>query len=44
MKDNDCKALASIAVCALGAISMYVTLGSTGVGWALLGLYFIWSK
>lgn len=36
------KAVASVAVCILGAVSMYVTEGETGVGWAILGLLIIW--
>ena len=36
------KGLASIAVCALGAWSMYVSNGTTGVGWAILGILLIW--
>ena len=36
------KGMASIAVCALGAYCMYITNGRTGVGWAILGLMFIW--
>ena len=36
------KAVASLGVCFLGAVSMYVTNGETGIGWAILGLMFIW--
>ena len=36
------KAIASISVCILGGVSMYITNGSTGIGWAILGLMFIW--
>lgn len=36
------KALASIAICALGGYCMYMTKGNTGIGWAVLGLYIIW--
>ena len=36
------KAIASVAVCALGAISMHISDGNTGVGWSILGLMFIW--
>lgn len=36
------RGLASVAVCALGAYCMHVTNGSTGVGWAILGLFLIW--
>ncbi len=36
------KGLASIAVCCLGAYSMYITKGNTGVGWSILGLFLIW--
>jgi len=37
------KAVGSIAVCLLGAVSMYLSKGQTGVGYAIIGLYFIWS-
>ena len=36
------KAVASIAVCYLGVESMIITDGSTGVGWGILGIMFIW--
>lgn len=35
--------IASVAVCSLGAFSMYITKGKTGVGWAILGLFIIWT-
>jgi hypothetical protein len=41
------KALATVAVCALGAASMYLTRGSaepTGIGWAILGILLIWGN
>lgn len=38
------RGLASIGVCALGAYSMYVTNGTTGIGWAIFGLLLIWSN
>jgi len=38
------KGIATIGVCALGAYCMYVTNGSTGVGWAIWGVFFIWAK
>jgi hypothetical protein len=38
------KGLASIAVCLIGAYSMRITDGGTGVGWAILGLMFIWAN
>ena len=37
-----CKAIASIAVCAMGAYCMKLTNGTTGVGWAIFGLIVIW--
>ena len=37
------KAIASVAVCVLGAASMYITKGETGVGWAIFGMWLIWS-
>jgi len=36
------KAIASVAVCAAGAYSMHVSQGSTGIGWAILGILLIW--
>jgi len=36
------KAIASVAVCAAGAASMYWSNGSTGIGWAILGIMIIW--
>ena len=36
------KGLASVAVCAAGALSMYISNGETGIGWTILGLIFIW--
>lgn len=36
------KGIASIAICAAGAYSMYVSSGTTGIGWAVLGLMIIW--
>lgn len=36
------RAIASVAVCAAGAFCMYITNGSTGIGWAILGLMIIW--
>jgi hypothetical protein len=36
------KGLASVAVCALGAVSLYLTHGQCGMGWTILGLYIIW--
>jgi len=38
------RALASIAVCILGGWCMYVSHGSTGVGWAILGIALIWGS
>jgi len=42
MDKETAKAIASVAVCALGALSMYVTKGETGIGWAIFGLVLIW--
>ncbi len=36
------KAIASVAVCAAGAYSMWVSNGSTGIDWAIVGLLLIW--
>ena len=37
------KGIATIGVCALGTLCMYWTKGETGVGWAILGVFFIWA-
>lgn len=37
------KGLASFAVCAMGAFSMEITGGETGVGWSIIGIYLIWT-
>ena len=42
MKDNLGKGLATIGVCAMGAFVMWLTNGRTGIGWAILGMLFIW--
>jgi two-component system chemotaxis sensor kinase CheA len=44
MSNNTTRAIASVAVCALGAFSMWVTAGATGVGWAVLGILLIWGS
>lgn len=36
------RAVASVAMCALGALAMYLTGGETGIGWAVLALFLIW--
>lgn len=36
------KTIATIAVCTLGIVSMYITHGETGIGYATIGLIFIW--
>lgn len=37
------KGMASIGICVLGGgVCMYFTKGSTGIGWAVFGLYIIW--
>jgi len=41
---NNNKGIATIAVCALGAWSMYISNGNTGIGWAILGVLLIWSN
>lgn len=38
------KAIASIAVCSLGAYCMYTSNNETGIGWAILGLFIIWNS
>ena len=43
LEDNTTKAVASIAVCAAGAFSMWISGGSTGIGWAILGIFLIWN-
>ena len=42
MKVDINKGLATIAVCALGAVAMHYTNGEAGVGWAVLGIFLIW--
>jgi len=37
------KSFATIAICGLGLGCMEITNGETGVGWALLGLFFVWA-
>ena len=37
------RAIASVAVCATGGLSMWITGGKTGIGWAVLALFFIWA-
>jgi hypothetical protein len=44
MNKNIAKAIASIAVCAMGAFCMHITDGYTGVGWAILGILLIWGS
>ena len=39
-----CKAIASVAICALGGFVMWLTNGETGVGWAVFGLAIIWGS
>tara|TARA_R100001530_G_scaffold1886_1_gene3225 strand:- start:6508 stop:6639 length:132 start_codon:yes stop_codon:yes gene_type:complete len=39
---NWAKAIASIAICTAGAYTMHITNGTTGIGWAVLGLLIIW--
>lgn len=36
------KGLATLGVCILASVSMIVTDGNTGIGWGILGLFFIW--
>ena len=36
------KGLASVAICALGGVSMWITDGDTGIGWAIIGLIVVW--
>jgi len=36
------KVLATLFVCLLGTVSMYITKGRTGTGWAILGVLIIW--
>lgn len=36
------KGAASVAFCALGAVSMWVTHGETGIGWTALILFLMW--
>ncbi len=36
------RCIASVAVCLLGGLCMYVSDGETGVGWAIFGLAILW--
>ena len=42
--DSIGKGIATIAICSLGALSMYITHSSTGIGWALLGIIVTWGS
>jgi hypothetical protein len=42
MSNTQARAIASVSVCVLGMVAMYLSDGLTGVGWAVLGLFFIW--
>jgi uncharacterized membrane protein YdjX (TVP38/TMEM64 family) len=37
------QAISTVAVCALGAFSMWFSGGETGIGWAILGVVLIWA-
>ena len=37
------KAIATVAICAMGAYCMWATKGSTGIGWAVLGITLVWA-
>ena len=37
------KGVASIAACVLGSYCMYITKGTTGIGWAIFGIFIIWA-
>jgi len=36
------RGIGTLGVCLLGAYCMYLTNGSTGIGWAILGVFIIW--
>ena len=36
------RAIASVAVCGMGGYVMHLTNGTTGIGWAILGIFIIW--
>ena len=36
------KAIATVAVCVAGGVSMCTTNGATGIGWTILGVLLIW--
>jgi hypothetical protein len=38
------KTIASVAICVAGAYCMNITNGSTGIGWAVLGLAIVWGS
>lgn len=37
------RAMATVAACVMGTVSMYITGGETGIGWATLCVFFIWN-
>ena len=37
------RALATTAVCAMGVGCMWLTNGTTGIGWAIIGVYMVWA-
>lgn len=44
MTNNTARAITSVAICAMGTAAMYVSEGTTGIGWAILGLFLIWTS
>ena len=38
------KGIATRAVCALGVWGMDISNGTTGIGWAILGVFLIWAS
>jgi hypothetical protein len=38
------RGIATLAVCGAGAYSMYVSGGTTGIGWSILGILLIWGS
>lgn len=36
------KAIATVAICAMGAYCMWATKGSTGIGWAVFAIALVW--
>jgi hypothetical protein len=38
------KMLSTVAICMMGTYCMWLTNGKTGIGWAILGVLFVWES